>query len=206
MLEVRQPAIETNDPASTHITFVTSIEPWRAVEMDFGDGWVRHEGGGVTVDIQPAGVEYRFRLPAMHLRTASVSVDRLAALLDANGLPPRHARLDVECHAPDPVSAQLGSAIWHASSAPDAGRNLLLDGLFLQLFGLVPALARPERMFGLCLPLANVRLSRAIDYVEAYLAGPFTVAELAAVAVMGERAFSVALPARVLGPCPAPHH
>lgn len=195
MMEVRQAAIETTDPAVPEFMFVAPVGVWEPVEADFGDGWRRHERTGPSVDIQPADTECRFRLPDLHLRVAVIDSFHFVQLLDGEGLTPTHLMHASNAFVAAPLAEACHRTMWHALAHAGPGSNLMLDGAFLQMIGALLAAGGHGNPLTSVATLGDRRLSRAVDYTEAHLAEPLTVGEIARAAGMSASHFSASFKA-----------
>ena len=195
MVEVEQGAIEVIDPAVPEIA-IGSIRPrdgsgHAAFEHDFGDGWRRTTcAPRHVVDVQPAFQECRLRVPAARVRFVTVRADTVGRLLEEVGAGPDALDGVTGRFRELPRAHELVDRLWSSMHRTGAASTLLTDGLFMTLVGeLLDACGRgalPGSLPG----AEDRRLARAVDYIEAHLAGALTVGELAAVATMSRSGFA----------------
>ena len=195
LIDVRQRAVETVDPALPELAIV-SVLAGGPGEIDTGDGWRRVHGRRGLVDVQPAGVEWALRLPDTHLRTVCVPVATLRRLLDEHGA--GAAALDAVSGAfrTLPAAADAVDRMWAASASAGPATGLQVDGAFLVLLGTLLRAAR-GRDSGACAAvrggarpaLRGARLARATERLEA---GEPALAELADDAGLPRAAFGEA--------------
>ncbi len=201
-MDVRQDAIEAVDPALPEIPFVSGVAGGGVADIDFGDGWRRHQLHPGFLDIQPPNQECQFRIPALHLRIAFVPEARLKSLLDERGLP--FSALET-FSAQFRYSATAFAALqdmWNLAQFDDPATHLMIDGLWLHMIGQLLAEANPNQQLAPARAIGDVRIRRVIDYIETHMSDPICVADLAAVAFLSVTQFSRGFKA-ALGVTPA---
>lgn len=190
LLDVRQDALEAVDPAIPEVPFVAGVAGGGSAEIDFGDGWKRHDLEPGFVDIQPPNQSCGFRIPALHLKIVFAPHERLKALLDEYNLTIevlgafsgqfRHSR----------TASGLIDAMWQTASTNDPASHLLLDGLWMQLIAGMVQDSQSRIPTGPSTPIGDHRLTRVLDYIEAHLDKPLCVDDLAEVACLSKTQFS----------------
>ena len=190
MMNVVQGAGEYVDPPLPEFIFISSTRPSAPFEMDHGDGLREHPAYPPTVHLQPPNQECWFCIPDLHLRIATVPDRKLIELLDQEGLPSSAIDAFVAAFWSTPSVACLIDRMWHAAASPSAATNLVLDGAFLQLVGVLLAACGDERGLAPIAAIGDARLARAIDYIETHLPEPLTVGEIASVAAMSPSHFA----------------
>lgn len=184
ILDVRQKAIESCDPAISEFPIVMCNDGGGSSEIDFGDGWKRRMMRPGFVDVQPADQTCYFRIPDIDLRIIFVKKQQLQKCLQGSPFEVNDICRNSGVFAENHYAASLISQIWTASTIHDPARNLIVDGLFLQL---VAELLADDKGSPLAAPLkaiGDVRLKRVIEYVEDNIAEPLSLETLAQVACM----------------------
>ena len=190
LLDVRQDAIETTDPAVPDVVFASVLKAEGPGDLHFGDGWRRVQRPQGTVHVVPAYLDVGLRTPALHLRGVSLPHATLASRLDEVGL--STAALDAVAGdlAPRPEAARLIDLAWGASERGGAASRLLVDGAFTALVGALLADGGETRLRAPVPAVGDRRIARVIDYVEAHLEEPIDLADLAGVAAISVFHFS----------------
>ena len=190
IIDVKQKAGEFTDPGLSEFAFVTSVAGAGRSSANFGEGWVNHASIPKQVDLQPAGTECRFALPDMHIRVVATPEHIIRSLLDELGLNVHSFDGVTNKFRHLPHASDLIAQMWYAASTTNAASNLIVDGVFLQLIGVL--LEACGHRHGIC-PIASLgdtRLRRAVEYAETHLRCPLTVGELANIAGMSPSHFS----------------
>ncbi len=182
MMDVRQDAVETVDPAIDQWAFVACRHASTEAigELDFGDGWRRTALMRGFVDPQPANTECRFRIPAVHLLVFVVDRATLAARLAEVGAAPAALEAVAGTLEPMPRALALMEQAWAASEATGPAANLLVDAAISGVVCMM--LARQGGRLDAPPRLDDRRLARVVEYVEAHLSEPMTAGDLASVA------------------------
>ena len=137
--------------------------------------------GGFSV--QPARQACGFRASHPHtILSTAIDAGRLMAHLDEAGVRadpfgPLYGQTE-----PLPEVVRLMRRVWSATEAQGPSANLLVDGLFAQALALILRACDPARAMAPPPVLADRRLARVVDYVEAHLERSLTTDELARVA------------------------
>ena len=197
MIHVEQDGHEFTDPALSYISVVGIIAADTPAELEFGDGWRCHPWVRAgAVDLQPAGQECQFRITGPHtLLIAYLGMDHVSRHFDEAGI---HADPFVPLYAAMAGGADalhLLRMMWTAMNEGGAANDLLVDGCVLALLGRFAGLAGRGGAWQVP-ALDDDRLARAVDYVEAHLAEPIRMEDLASVACLSlvhfSRAFKTA--------------
>jgi AraC-like DNA-binding protein len=191
MLHVEQDGHEFPAPPLPWLTFVGSVKVGPTAELDFGDGWRRHSAlRGGMVDLQPANRECRFRIRDPHtILIVSLDIRSVTRHLDEVGLSADPFEPLYAAMAGGPDELRLMQTMWAAAQVGGAANDLLIDGCALALLGRFAAMAEQEGAWRAPV-LEDARLARAVDYVEAHLAEPIRMEDLAAVACLSLVHFS----------------
>ena len=178
-----QGPMDMEDPPNAQVAFTSVLRAEGPMEIAMNAPWRVDAMAPGAFAMQPArqACGYRTRHPHTIL-TAGVDARRLATLLDEAGVRadpfgPLYARTE-----PLPEVVRLMRRIWAATEAQGPAANLLVDGLFVQALGLVLRACHPARAIAPPPDLADRRLARVVDYVEAHLERPMAADELAGVA------------------------
>ena len=178
-----QGPMEMEDPPNAQVGFTSVLRAEGPMEVAVNAPWAEQPMAAGGFAMQPAreACGYRTRHPHTIL-TAGVDARRLATLLDEAGVRadpfgPLYARTE-----PLPEVVRLMRRIWAATEAQGPAANLLVDGLFVQALGLILRACDPARRIAPPPDLADRRLARVVDHVEAHLERPMTTEELAGVA------------------------
>ena len=186
-----QGPMEMVDPPNRQIAFSSALSAEGPMEYDFNEGWRAAPMGPGTFAMQPAHTACAFQTRHEHtILTAGVDERRLLARLDEVGVRgdpfgPLYTVAD-----PQPEVVGLMRRVWAASEAQGPAANLLVDGLFEQALALILRACDPARQIAPPPELADRRLARVVDYVEAHLEQPMTTQELAGVAHISPFHFS----------------
>ena len=178
-----QGPMEMEDPPNAQVGFTSVLRAEGPMEVAVNAPWRVNAMVPGALTVQPALTACGFRTRHPHtILTAGVDARRLATLLDEAGVRadpfgPLYARTE-----PLPEVVRLMRRIWAATEAQGPAANLLVDGLFGQALGLILRACDPARAATPPPVLADRRLARVVDYVEAHLERPLTAAELAGVA------------------------
>lgn len=184
-----QGPMEMEDPPNAQVGFVSVLRAEGPMEVALNGPWDAQplrEGLFLHPARQAAG--FRTRHPHTIL-VAGVDQARLTALLDEAGVRadpfgPLYAR-----NEPLPEVMRLMRRIWVATAAAGPAANLLVDGLFGQALSLVLRACDPGWLPPPPPELADRRLARVVEYVEAHLGEPMTVVDLARAAAMSPSSF-----------------
>ena len=197
MFLAEQGAMEMVDPPNAQIAFVSVLRAEGPMEYDFNDGWRVSEMSMGGFAMQPARTACGFQTRHEHtILVAGVDERRLLARLDEAGVRgDPFGPLYAASSDPHPEVVRLMRHIWAASEAQGPAANLLVDGLFDQALALVLRACDPARRIAPPPELADRRLARVVDYVEAHLEQPMSTRELAGVAHVSPFHFSRAFKA-----------
>ena len=188
--DVAQGAGEFIDPALPEVAIVAGRNDAGRGEYNFGDGWRTHDWRKGWVDIVPANTECSYRLPPVDIRFVQIRANVFDAWMNDLSLP-RDALSNVSGRMRHiPYAARLIDQMWHAAASDDRAANLVLDGSFLQLLGVLLSECDDRRALAPVPAIGDARLARAIDYVETHLSEPLTVGEIASVAAMSPSHFA----------------
>lgn len=190
VLDVQQEAIESSDPAISEFPIVTCKGGGGAGEFDFGDGWRKRDFRPGFVDVQPANQPCGFRIPDLDLTILFVKAEQLARCLEDTGFNPLDLCVNRGAFETQPTAADLVHQIWTASRVQDPGRNLIVDGLFLQLIGGLLPSSGTKSMLAPTRAIGDVRLKRVLDYIDDHLSDPLSMKDLADVACMSVSHFA----------------
>ncbi len=190
MIDVEQTAIDVVDAPVPEIVFIGAWTNDIDVSVDLGEGWRHNRAVSANaLTAIPPSTEARFRVSDAHrITTLAIPEPVLRRLLDDVGLDAgAFSRFYGALHHRPDATRLLGE-IWRASERCGPAANLWLDGLtmrFMSLVADVPALSPVGDA-----PREAVRVRRVLEYIDAHLEEPLTVAELAGVAALGPSRFS----------------
>lgn len=188
IIDIEQGAMEMTDPGLPEYGFVSCIRNDGRNCANFGDGW--RTAGCRFVDIQPARKDCEFRLHPVHLRIVCVPDHFVEGHLDEQGLSAGALHGSMGQFRDLPQAAATIDAIWRAMLSPTPATNLFIDGAYMQLVAqmlMAAAHAGSERPLG---ALGDVRLSRALYFIETHIAQSLTIGMLASFAAMSPSHFS----------------
>lgn len=190
IIDVTQAAVEATDPGMREYAIVAGVSGHGYGEIDFGDGWRKRQFTSGWVDLQPANQECHFRVPDLRLRCLFIEKLKLDYLLDEAGASSSTLNSVSGEFKNLPNSFNLMTKIWNVSDRLGASGTLLLDGLMIQLAG---------ELIGACdyqiqgisnSAIADLRLTRAIDFIETNLGLDLNVAAIAKTSGMSVTQFS----------------
>ena len=192
-VRAEQGAHELVDAAVPELVLTTVLASHHGFRWDLGDGWRDHPGRPGDSNLVPPVTDVAYECPGDHeLLMLAMPMDAVGTMLEretGRGLAafdPIHGRgaiRDGDVHA-----TALG--MWHESVRHDAAASLMVDGLMHTLLAHLLRLADaplPSRSVGRLTPQV---LARIEAWVDAHLAEPMTVAELAALAALSPVRFS----------------
>lgn len=188
-LSVHQDPIDLIDPATPALVVVLTRGTCNEVGLDAGDGLrIQRNLAADTITVTPPLTEQRFMVRDPHSLTC-VALDggRTTDLLIEHGLDREAwAPFVARMHRRPDIAASI-RALWARSSGRAAQDELHIDGLTLQLLA---QLCDDPALSPILDDRADTRIVRAIDYLEAHLAFPLSIADLAAIAAMSAGHFS----------------
>ena len=191
MLDVKQGAVEMTDPAMSDVAFVTSLTTGGGTfETDFGDGWRKHSFKPSIMDIQPPFQDCSFRVPAAHLRFATLPEAEIRRLLDERGLTLATLDAFIGHFKQSAIAASALNDMWRLSQIDDPSTSLIIDGLVMNLIGHLLLEVNKTHAPKPAAAIGDARLRRVIDYIEEDLSKPLCVGDLASVACMSITQFS----------------
>ncbi len=199
MLRAEQGAVDAVDPAMNAIVLGLALDVAPRFEgwFDFGDGRIETPCRPGSIVVQPPDTDTHCFLTAPNtILVAPLPLTPLAVALEREpeALTRAVAPLHQAMHF-DPLIEQLMRALWREGMRDEPAGQVHVDTLILALGGTL--LARAGEVAGAAPPpLDDRRLARAAEHVEAHLAAPLTLAEMAAVACLSpwhfNRAFRAA--------------
>jgi len=189
MMRVQQDPIDFIDAAVPDAIFTRTETDVSEVLFDLGDGAKSSAAASGSIAYYPAETEARTRVEVPHaLAVLAFPQKALADLMarergDPSGLERRASRMTEMV-----VASRLMDEIWNNASGYGAASNLYLDGLALQFLAVMAG----STSFSPLGPdnVEDRRIARAIDYLEAHIAEPLAVAELANVAALSPSQFA----------------
>ncbi len=189
MLEAQQGPIDMIDSAVPDLTICQNLQSGREVVLDFGDGLKQFDHpADQVVCLIPAFSKNRFKLcDPHHIRSVSIKQTAVDALFDRHGVPANAADALVGRLTERRDLCGLLNKLWSGMAQPDGSGGLLIDGLTQALLA---QLTSDNALSPLGYASSDTRIMRVVDYIEAHLAEPLSVTELAAIATMSAGHFS----------------
>ena len=160
--------------------------PSTTVEIDLGDGWQASQMGSRRhrrATGYPPMTHASFRTDqAIDLVGIGIPAEAMETLLDENGLPASvfgdlYGRLD-----PTPAVNDLLMRMWLCVGHAGPAGSLLFDGLLLQFVAAAALQGGQTKLLETPAAVGDRRIASVLDHVEAHLAAPLMVKELAEVA------------------------
>lgn len=190
MMLLEQDASEFVDPPIDEFAITAILTDTCSAEIDFGNGWTSQKTYCQGfVGPQPPLRDCGFRIFDDHrLLVAAVPTGILMEQFDRVGI--RHDPFDPVYGEFDhsPTQLFLLNAMWSAMEFGGPANNLLVDGLFAALLGLM--LQGNERRVFISGPdIESRQMAKVIDYIEAHYDTPLLTSELAAIAAMSVAQF-----------------
>lgn len=183
MFVAHQGPMEMEDPPCAQVAFTSVLAAEGPMEFAFNAPWNAQPLRAGGFSMQPARQACGFRTRHPHtILVVGVDERRLMTRLDEAGVRGDPFAPLYGCNEPLPEVVRLMRRVWAATEAQGPAANLLVDGLFAQALGLILRACDPGRRIAPPPDLADGRLARVVDYVEAHLERPMTVEELAGVA------------------------
>jgi AraC family transcriptional regulator len=199
MLRVEQGAVDAANPAVDALVLALAVDLAPRFEgwFDFGDGRVEIPARLGALTLHPPDTDVHCFLGAPNtVLIAPLPITPLATALErepealTRAVAPLHHAMQFE-----PLIEQLMCALWREGMRDDPAGQVYVDGLILSLGGALLSRAG-EAARAVPPPLDDRRLARAAEHVEAHLAEPLSLTEMAAVACLSpwhfNRAFRAA--------------
>ncbi|MET1416711.1 AraC family transcriptional regulator [Roseibium sp. HPY-6] len=193
LMQVEQEAVDMVDAPVPEYGFALLMSNVSTLEVDIGDGLLRYRDvQRGSLNVVPPRTEVRFVVPSSHtIRVLSIPAKTLDPILLEARLPSdafsNHYFTGKE-FTPQPSIDALMNQLWRVSLGSSPSDDLYFDGLVLQF---VAELTQSRTLS----PLGeerpeDIRIARAIEYIEAHLGRSLTVAEVASVACLSPAHFS----------------
>lgn len=192
VFQVEQEPIDLVDSAVSDFIVCVGLAAMDQVGIDVGDGVRAHanvQPGHVA--LYPAGAEARTIVSCPHkICNFTLPQDQVDAWLEDAGVGYDPFAAFYGRMGPAPRIAALVQSIWRAAEAPSGADRLMIDGLTMQLLAELTAQGRDHLSMADHTARTDRRVERAVEYIEANLAAPLGVTELAAVACLSPSHFA----------------
>lgn len=190
LIDAEQPPFDLVDAAVPELVFCSLRTSGCTITLDLGDGPVVDQSAAAeSITVYPAMNESRSTVSKAHRITVmALPVSSAIRLLDESGIRHNPFSTYYERLQNVPTATRLLDAMWHASDRMGSSASLLLDGLTLQFLSVMADESSLSPLAGCA--REDLRIRRAIDYLDSHLGEALTVAELATVATMSASHFA----------------
>ena len=194
LMRVEQDAAELVVPAVPEVVVALALESDLDFRWNVGDGWAGRRSTTGDMCLIPADTDVAFEFSRdREVLLMSLPADALGKMLDRetgqrpSALEPLTGRTLFR----DTETSEAIFRTWHESEHQDGAASLMIDGLTRSLVARLLRLAdarepAPTRIGR----LDAAALARIEEYVDAYLAEPLTIAELAALVPLSPSRFT----------------